>query len=154
MKRDIFFSEITPLKFDRAKSPIPPFIEYISMIQMITGILGTFFLMWLESTCRKSPLYFWLSLMIIIIDLHLTLSAIENLLEKLRTEVKQFYIVHTIMISMIISWIIFGHYVTFYQGIECYKNEDFLACCILISFLDIFSFGLLGMILNYYYSII
>ena len=41
--------------------------------------------------------------MIIIIDLHLTLSAIENLLEKLRTEVKQFYIVHTIMISMIIS---------------------------------------------------
>ena len=105
--------------------------------------------MWIETTCRQSPLYLWLSIMIILIDVHLIVVAVENLWKKIGDESIGFNIAHGIMFSIISIWLILGHYFTFYQGLGCYENKDFLACCVLIGVLDTLSLLVLGLSFKY-----
>ena len=149
MKRDIFFSELTPLNFKSSRSSPPPLLAIVTIFELLIGASSTILLPSLDDSCHESPLYTWLSVMVVGLNVHLILSALETLWEKLGTP-QGFCVIHGIIIAGIVTWLGFGHYWTFFTGIECYGEQSFAVCCVLIGIMDILTVGISALSMNYY----
>ena len=150
MKRDIFFSEVTPLNFKTQKADPPPVLAIISIFEILIIACSTILLPSTQNTCEDFPLYLWLSVMIIVLNMHLILAGVENLCGKFGV-VKGFGIAHGILLAGIISWLGFGHFTVFFQGIGCFQAQVFWVSSTLIGILDLLFLSTLAMVLHYYY---
>ena len=142
MKRDIFFTEVTPLNFKTNNSSNLPLIQILSIFEILILGLSTILLPTIENTCNNSPLYFWLSAMIVLLNIHLIVTGVENLLSKFN-ESTSFWFLHMIVLGVNVIWMILGHYWVLYQGVDCYSYQDFVASSILLGLLDFLFLSLL-----------
>jgi hypothetical protein len=151
MKKDIFFSEVTPLNFRANESKFIPIIPIISIFQVVVAASSTILLPYVEYSCNESPLYFWLTGMILIHNCHLILTALENFMIRFGY-CKGLWVLHTIMVLLIESWSGLGHYLTLYKGLSCIGGQDFTSCCVLLGMMDLLTILLIGITVNNFFS--
>ena len=149
MKRDIFFTELTPLNFKSSQSSPPPFLAIITIFELLIGASSTILLPSLEDSCHESPLFTWLSVMLVGLNVHLIMSALESLWEKLGKP-QGLWVIHGIILTGIAIWLGLGHYWTFFTGLGCFEEQSFVVCCGLIGIMDLLSVGIAALAMNYY----
>lgn len=149
MKRDIFFSELTPLNFKSGQLSAPPILSIISIFQLLIGAISTVLLPNIEDTCHESPIYTWMFIMIILLNCHLIITAFENLYKKIG-DTQKFIYVHGIMVTGILLWLGLGHFWALFKGRDCYKDQVFIVATVLLGVIDVICIGITGLACKYY----
>ncbi len=144
MKRDIFFDEFTPLSLKEEEISSPQILSFIFLFEVLLVAFGCIVFPRLDETCTEAPVTLWLTVLVIVINLHLICAAVENFVLK-----HQLYgpcqAVHYVFTGVIMAWMACGHYVVFYQGASCFGSQTFLVSSIILAFLDFSSVFLAGL---------
>lgn len=148
MKRDIFFDEFTPLNFKSEAEESKQNLQLIFLFEILLVACGCIILPKLEETCEQIPLSFWVSIMIIFVNLHLIIAGLEMFLKKFEISIKN-SAVHYFCSGLILMWMAYGNFLIFYQGLGCLGQQDYIVSSIFISTLDI-----LSLLMILYYSCI
>jgi hypothetical protein len=143
MKRDIFFDEFTPLSIKEEEIKSPQILSFIFLFEVLLVAFGCIVFPRLEETCNEAPINLWLTVLVIIVNLHLICAAIENFIQKYQIYTSC-QAAHYIFSGLIMCWMACGHYIVFYQGSGCFGSQTFLVSSIILSFLDCASVFLVG----------
>lgn len=138
MKRDIFFDEFTPLSYKEEDIKSPHILPLVFLFEVLLVAFGCIVFPRIEETCTEAPLMLWITVLVIIVNMHLLCAAVENFWQKYGTSAG-FPGLHYAFTGMIMVWMAYGHYVVFYEGIECFGSQIYMVCTIILGFLDLSS---------------
>lgn len=138
MNRNIFFDEFTPLNFKPEIETSHSNLQVLFLFEILLVACGCIILPRLEETCEQIPMSFWVAIMVLLVNFHLIVAGIEMFLNKVQVNVP-IYPVHMTCTGFIISWMVYGNYLIFYQGLNCLSNQDYIISSIFIATLDTLS---------------